>query len=644
MRRLKLRWPRSPETVAAGTRTSIANRLRWSYLLSSILPLLLVGALLLKLNTDSQQSRIYSDQRGLASRVARDISHYVKDLRDQQIDLRMRPNAALDQSIQQLTETALNLAVRNSPNLIDIAVLDDTGQERLRINRLLTKPNEQLRNLSGDPGVQRAIREGASTYTQIDRNADGVRTFMMTIPLRNAAGINVGALRAEISAEPLVTQLQIGDVNPNSYAYLIDRQSGTVLLDDGKPGFTPPQQLDRLLASETGTATYVGARNQDVLGAVFPVANAGENDPLGWAVVVEQPANIAFASVQRSVLLLTALVIVAGVLALLWAFRQARRFLQPLIALREGAAALGSGHLDHRIEPLGNDELGDLARTFNQMAEHLQESLAEIGRRNERALRGLALARDIQIGLLPERPPWNGDVIEVHARSIPAYEVGGDFYTYLALSEGRAAIAIGDISGKGVGAALLMALTSSAVESQGRELEHPARVLQALNELLAPRLKANHMNAALLFAVIDPQRQTMSVANAGMIAPVLITREGSRFIDAGGLPLGAFSGAVYEEHAVPLTPGDALLFLSDGVVEAHNTQGELFGFERLDATVVEAPISDVRALVDLVIDRVHDFMDGAEQHDDITLVAVRPLIAVEELALQEEHEVRYATV
>ncbi len=146
----------------------------------------------------------------------------------------------------------------------------------------------------------------------------------------------------------------------------------------------PPLQLNLLLDSATDTATYVGARDQNVLGAVFPVASAAGGDTPDWAVVVEQPATIAFASVQRSVLLLTLLVIVAGMLALFWAFRQARRFLQPLSALREGAGALGSGHLDHRIAALGDDEMGDLARTFNQMAEHLQDSLAEIERRNER--------------------------------------------------------------------------------------------------------------------------------------------------------------------------------------------------------------------------------------------------------------------
>ncbi len=346
---------------------------------------------------------------------------------------------------------------------------------------------------------------------------------------------------------------------------------------------------------------------------------------------------------RRSVLLLTGLVLLVVGLALFWAFRQARYILRPLQALRDGALALGEGHLDHRIEPLGDDEMGDLAQTFNQMAEHLQQSLDEIEQQNDRLRRGLALARDIQIGLLPDRPPWSADDLAVYARSIPAYEVGGDFYSYLALPEGRAAIAIGDISGKGIGAALLMALTSSAVESQGREIEHPAQVLTALNNLLAPRLRANHMNAALLFAVFDHHSQMLRVANAGMISPVLVSLDGSQYVEAGGLPLGSFAGAIYQEVSVELHHGDTVLLVSDGVVEAHNAQGELFGFERLEATIAEATPGDVRALVELVIERVQAFMGDTEQHDDITVVAVRPSV-ISSIPLEQEDTVSYATV
>ncbi|HEX5689871.1 MAG TPA: cache and HAMP domain-containing protein, partial [Roseiflexaceae bacterium] len=376
MRRLKLSWPGSTYSAESGARTSIANRLRWSYLLSSTLPLLLVGALLLKINTDAQQSRILSDQKGLATRVSRDVGRYIANIQ-RDLDLRMRPGASLDQAVDPLADAATNLSVRNSPNLIDIAVIDDTGKERLRVHRLLRTQAAQLRDQSGDDAVQRALQQGQNTYSPIAPNNDGVRSFLMTRPLHNDAGITVGVLRAEVSAEPLVSELNIADVTASNYAYLVDRESGTVLLDDGQPGFTPPSEIQTLLNSD-GTATYTGARDQAVIGAILPVALDNTGDALTWSVVVEQPADIALASVRRSVMLLTLLVIVAGLLALFWAFRQARRFLQPLAALREGAGALGSGHLEHRIVPLGNDELGDLANTFNQMADHLQESLAEI--------------------------------------------------------------------------------------------------------------------------------------------------------------------------------------------------------------------------------------------------------------------------
>src|SRR5262245_57487787 len=254
MRGLKLRWLRSPQNAESGARTSIANRLRWSYFLSSTLPLLLVGALLLKINTDAQQSRILSEQRGLATRVARDIARYITNLQ-RDLDLRMRPGASIEQSAGLLADAASSLSVRNSPNLIDVAVLDEDGKERMRIHRLLRTPDDQLRDLSADPAIQRAIHEGASSYSPIAPNNDGVRAFTITRPLHNDAGIVVGALRAEISAEPLVVELDIDDVNSNSYAYLVDQQSGAVLLDDGKPGFTAPQQLSALLGS-SGTATY----------------------------------------------------------------------------------------------------------------------------------------------------------------------------------------------------------------------------------------------------------------------------------------------------------------------------------------------------------------------------------------------------
>jgi serine phosphatase RsbU (regulator of sigma subunit) len=646
MRRPSLRWllsPRQPDDdTESGAGTSIARRLRWTLLLSSVVPLLIVGVLLIALNAGVQQRSVYNDQIDLATRVERDISRYVDDLHTQldRFALKVRPTTAHEQ----LTGLAKDLVDRNYPNIIQFSVLDDAGQERLRMIKLLTVADEELVNRASESGVQSALRDGVTIYTPISRNSDGVRSFILTMPLRNDGNTVVGALRAEVNAEPIAQELMIAIANSKSYPYLIKADDGLVLLDDGKAGFTPPRELASLLIAPNGAEQYAGARGQDVIGAMMPVVLNNGKDVTGWAVVVEQPSSEAFTSVWNSAILLGMLVILVAALALVIAFRQAQQFLGPLKALRTGALALGTGQLSYRIEPLGDDEMGDLAQTFNGMAEHLQESLDAIEQRNERLRRAMALARDIQIGLLPDRPPWNGDEIAVYARSIPAYEVGGDFYSYLAMSEGRAAIAIGDISGKGVGAALLMALTSSAVESQGRQIEHPARVLTALNNLLAPRLRANHMNAALLFVVIDPNERTLRVANAGMISPMLVTPRGSHFIEVGGLPLGSFVGAIYREEVVSYEPGDSLLLVSDGVVEAHDSGSELFGFERLEATIAQARPGDVRELVELVLERVQEHMGDAEQHDDITIVAVRPAIVTDLTLLDEEQAITYATL
>jgi len=212
-----------------------------------------------------------------------------------------------------------------------------------------------------------------------------------------------------------------------------------------------------LFAGENTVGEYNGHASERMVGAravVSPVT------PSSWSVVVEEPSSEFLTEIYRIVFLLAAVVALVGLLALTWALYQARRIVHPLRDLSDGAQEMGDGHLEHRISVESSDELGQLADTFNQMAERLQGSLHEIADQNQRLRHGLILARDIQMGLMPSSPPWKSEVLTVYARSLPASEVGGDFYTYMALPGGRAAVAIGDISGKGVAAALLMALTS----------------------------------------------------------------------------------------------------------------------------------------------------------------------------------------
>lgn len=604
-------------------RASISNRLRWSYLISSTIPLLLVGTLLTTVLFRVQQRNAYDSQQAAADQIAGNISSFLLDIEQQLLrasrDLNPGlPGAALEEASRRLVLT--------SPDLRTLTVIDASGAVAARAGSQPLDAPGQGESALANPLIAEALAAGRGGRSEINADPDGQLSFQIVLPVRDPRTQQVvGALSAELSVARLSQILRLAGQNDSKVAYLID--AGRNLMLSGRSrDWNPPPGLQSLFPQGRSVAEYLGGDGQKMLGARSPISPIG---PASWSVVVEQPSNDFFVEVYRSIFLLAALVALVGLMALTWALYQSRRIVDPVRSLTAGAQELAAGRLDHRISVGEDDELGQLAETFNRMAERLQISLNEIEQQNERLRHGLELARDIQQGLLPSSPPWQTEILSVFGRSLPASEVGGDFYTYLTLPGGRAAIAIGDISGKGVAAALLMALTSSSLESQARSLDYPAAMLYALNAELRQRLQANQMNAALLIGVYHPERATMTIANAGMVAPLIArARPGgveSSFIDVWGLPIGTGLDARYNDVEVALAPGDTLLFLSDGIVEAHNEHGELFGFERLEALVADLPSDlSVAGVVQRILDAVLDFTGSADPHDDITIIATRP--------------------
>ncbi|MFQ3663168.1 MAG: SpoIIE family protein phosphatase [Chloroflexaceae bacterium] len=612
----------SDEPSPARRHLNITNRLRWSFLIGSTLPLMLVGAVLITLLLQVQQRNAYASQQALADKVAGNIATFLYDLEQQLLRAAREldptaPGARLRPAVERLANS--------SPDLRAIIVV--SRDERIvAIGRSELLSRQSVATLPLDPALMGlAARVGKGSRTPIVPGSDGQPVFQVVLPVRGDDGSLLGAIGAEVSAARIRQMLRLGVQETRKTVYLVDADRQVQLSDSLRP-WQPPGDLSALYVEGQTAAEYTGGAGVLVVGARAPVAPVSA---MGWSVVVEQPSSEFFVEVYRGVSLLAALVGLVALLALLWSFYQARRLVVPIRALTAGAQELASGRLDHRIEVEPGDELGQLASTFNRMAARLQHSLQEIENQNERLRDGLALARDIQQGLLPDVPPWGTDMLWVYGRSLPASEVGGDFYTYLNLSDGRIAIAIGDISGKGVAAALLMALTSSTLESQARLLSSPSEMLQAMHLALRQRLQANQMNAAVLIAVFDLEDRSVSLANAGMIAPLLLQCRGDgqgqcRFLDVGGLPLGTRINGLYHNVSVPLEPGDTLLFLSDGIVEAHNGEGELFGFERLEQLVrTFTPAMDVHEMVQRITRAVLIFTGGAEPHDDITIIAVQ---------------------
>jgi serine phosphatase RsbU (regulator of sigma subunit) len=236
----------------------------------------------------------------------------------------------------------------------------------------------------------------------------------------------------------------------------------------------------------------------------------------------------------------------------------------------------------------------------------------------------LRLARSIQRASLPEEVPslegW-----QINPYYQPAREVGGDFYDFHPLSEGRLGVVVGDATGKGVPAALVMSTTCGMLQLAAQALDSasPSEVLSQVNETLFARIPSN-MFVTCFYAILDPNSGSLTYANAGHDLPYLRRRGGDcEELRARGMPLGLMPGMSYEEKEIVLDAGEAALFYSDGLVEAHDPEGEMFGFPRLRALIAEHATEE-GSLGDFLLRELHTFTgEGWEQEDDITLLTLR---------------------
>src|SRR5215204_5048936 len=235
----------------------------------------------------------------------------------------------------------------------------------------------------------------------------------------------------------------------------------------------------------------------------------------------------------------------------------------------------------------------------------------------------LRVARSIQQASLPkEVPQLQGWQISPFYR--PAREVGGDFYDFHLLSEGRLGVVVGDATGKGVPAALVMSTTLGMLQLAARALDSssPGEVLAQVNETLFARIPSN-MFVTCFYAILDPETGHLLYANAGHDLPYLWHSGECEELRARGMPLGLMPGMHYEEKEIVLQKGDSALLYTDGLVEAHDPQREMFGFPRLQALVSEHG-EEERSLAEALLEELYSFVgEGWEQEDDITLLTLR---------------------
>ena len=253
------------------------------------------------------------------------------------------------------------------------------------------------------------------------------------------------------------------------------------------------------------------------------------------------------------------------------------------------------------------------------MGQRLEQERIE----RERIEQELLVGRRIQQASLPKEVPelegW-----QISPLYQPAREVGGDFYDFHLLPGDRLGVVVGDATGKGVPAALVMSTTCGMLQLAAQALgsSSPGEVLSQVNEALWARIPQN-MFVTCFYAILAPHSGRLSYANAGHDLPYLRRRSGNaEELRARGMPLGLMPGMSYEEKETILEAGEAALFYSDGLVEAHDPMGEMFGFPKLRALVAEH--DEERSLGDFLLEQLYSFVgEGWEQEDDITLLSLR---------------------
>jgi sigma-B regulation protein RsbU (phosphoserine phosphatase) len=472
---------------------------------------------------------------------------------------------------------------------------------------------------------------GRALWTEPYFDEGGGNTIMTTysVPFHKA-GRFWGIATVDIAMSQLMSHVGAVEGGRSSYSFIISKQ-GRFLTHPDKSQIMRGMiqqvnpELGRLMISgiDGFLRTPEPATQRDSLIAFAPVAG-GE---FSIAIVYPESAVMADAVRLHSELLMLAL---AGLVAMLVALVFiARSISRPITQLAQAAQQVASGefavNLDTRA-PVA--EVRYLTLAFNKMARDLQMRMQELRYTTtikERLEGELSAARSIQMSLLPKTFPAfpERSEIAVHAIVRPAREVGGDFYDFYFIDGDHLCAVIGDVSGKGIPAALYMAVTKTLIKANAAPLLEPAEIMAGVNRELCEK-RDTAMFVTLLLAILNTSTGELKLCNAGHHPPLLIDSTGALETIAGQSPaLGLLADAAFEVRTLFLEPGDTLFFFTDGVTEALNPGREFFSATRLHDMLRATHTQRVEEMTRRVVEEVSSFGAAEDQSDDISVLALR---------------------
>jgi len=495
-------------------------------------------------------------------------------------------------------------------------IANDKGMLSLRVIRHLKINGAPALLVTSEP-LDKTLLDRIAKSTGVVRFSDsGTVDFNVNDPTSAPSALD--SSRQQRRQRITLTPVEGGTVTPAAFGWDTERSFGSVLgVVDWETGGNSAALLQvrtrtsmlyrRLFSSLTGLGSII-------FGVLIAVA-------------------IAFALIE--------------VLALSLGLGLSRTITKSISNLYRATQRIKGGDFSHRIHVEGRDQLAELQRSFNVMTEDIERLILE-QKEKERMQGELAIAQEVQDQLFPHSAEGL-PTLELHGICKPARTVSGDYYDFLPFGEGKLGIAVGDISGKGISAALMMATVHSAVRAYERlgraalpafthaagapggegaalmahATQSPASALSLLNRHLYETTPMEKY-ATLFLGIYDEPRRTMTYSNGGHLPPYIVSADGSvRKLDsASGLMVGLFDKPKYEDASIVLNPGDVFVAFSDGVIEPENDFGE-FGTGRLLEIIRAHQRAPLPRLSEEVIQAVMDWIGAGEQPDDITLVLAR---------------------
>lgn len=469
----------------------------------------------------------------------------------------------------------------------------------------------------------------------------------------------VWVVGADVTVETINQQVIGTQVGDRGYAMLIDPHGNVI----SRPGLTSGDLrwdesfvTENLLASENPDLVAVAGK---MTAGETGVARVGFDDgdrfiayapvrSVNWSVGVVMPVDEVLAPIeetrasifqasedtvqhisgQQDAMKTIFTGVFLGLLAVvaLLTLVVTRHFTRPIEELQKGSEAIGRGDLDHRVEVATGDEFEDLARSFNRMAAALKGHVEDLRRttaEKERIAKELEIAKEIQQSILPKSAPVLPG-FDLAGFNLPAREVGGDFFDYIPAGEGCWGVEIADVSGKGVPAALFMALSRTLVRASASENPDPAGSILEANRYICMDSETC-MFVTLFYGILDTRKGTFTYVNAGHNPPILF-RAGSsvaELLQGKGIALGIFDDIELELVELRLNPGDTVVFYTDGVTEATNERDEEYGMERLTTLIPKLLGLGAREMIEAIVEDVTAHAGSQPQFDDITLVVLK---------------------